>query len=208
MTVLDSLCAENLTCVRGGRQVFRNIGFRVERGAALSLEGPNGSGKTSLLRLIAGLLPAVAGQVSVRTNGAQVRDAEERGKLIAWLGHQDGIRPQLSPRETLTFFARFYGFTSGISGMVDTAAGIAGLARFADVPCQYLSAGQRKRLSLARLRLSARPLWLLDEPFASLDVSGRSLARELIAGHCGSGGIAIVATHEPLGIEAAQLVLA
>ena len=208
MTVLDSICAENLACVRGGRQVFRDIGFRVERGAALSLEGPNGSGKTSLLRLVAGLLPAAVGHVTVRTDGAQIRDAEERGKLIAWLGHQDGIRPQLSPRETLTFFARFYGLTSGISGVVETAAEFAGLARFADLPCQYLSAGQRKRLSLARLRLSARPLWLLDEPFASLDLSGKSLARELIAWHCSSGGIAIVATHEPLGIEAARLVLA
>ena len=201
---LRSLLAENLSCIRGGRLVFRDVGFRVEAGQALSLEGPNGAGKSSLLRMIAGFLTPASGAIRLTNDGAEISDGEERGNFIGWLGHHDAAKPQLTPRETLRFFAELY----GANGDIDLALEEVGLIRARDLPCQYLSAGQKKRLSLARLKLSARPLWLLDEPLAALDSAGKSLAAQFIASHCASGGIAIVATHEALGIEATRLALA
>jgi heme exporter protein A len=180
----------------------------MSRGQVLSLEGANGSGKTSLLRLIAGLLPSSAGSVEFLTNEGIIREPEERARMVAWLGHQDAVRPQFTPNESLAFFARYYGLRSGLAAAVEAATEAAGLARIANVPCQYLSAGQKKRLALARVKLSRRPLWLLDEPFASLDTAGKALVRDLITVHCGSGGTAIVATHEALEIESDRLVLA
>ena len=201
---LRSLSAENLACIRGNRLVFRDVGFRVEAGQALSLEGPNGAGKSSLLRMIAGFLKPAAGAIHLTGDGADVSDGEERGNFVGWLGHHDAAKPQLSPRETLRFFAELY----GASADIDTALEEVGIARARDLPCQYLSAGQKKRLSLARLKLSNRPLWLLDEPLAALDSAGKSLAASFIAAHCASGGMAVVATHETLGIGGARLALA
>jgi heme exporter protein A len=201
---LRSLLAENLSCIRGGRLVFRDVGFRVEAGQALSLEGPNGAGKSSLLRMIAGFLTPASGAIRLTNDGAEISDGEERGNFIGWLGHHDAAKPQLTPRETLRFFAELYGAT----GDIDAALEEVGLSRARDLPCQYLSAGQKKRLSLARLKLSARPLWLLDEPLAALDSAGKSLAAQFISSHCARGGIAIAATHEALGIDAARLALA
>ena len=201
---LRSLLAENLSCIRGGRLVFRDVGFRVEAGQALSLEGPNGAGKSSLLRMIAGFLPPASGAIRLTNDGTEISDNEERGNFIGWLGHHDAAKPQLTPRETLQFFAALYRITADVNAALDEV----GLGKARDLPCQYLSAGQKKRLSLARLKLSARPLWLLDEPLAALDSAGKSLAAQFIASHCASGGIAIVATHEALGIEATRLALA
>jgi heme exporter protein A len=169
----------------------------------LALEGPNGAGKTSLLRLIAGFLAPEAGTIRLRTKDGEVEDGEERGKLAGWLGHHDAAKPQLTAAETLSFFASLYGVRADIA---EALAGV-GLARLADLPCQYLSAGQKKRLALARLALSKRPLWLLDEPLAALDAAGKTLLRDLVSAHASAGGIAIAATHEPLGVESARLVL-
>lgn len=199
-----SLSAENLSCIRGGRPVFRDVGFHVEAGQALSLEGPNGAGKSSLLRMIAGFLSPATGAIRLTDDGAEISDGEERGNFIGWLGHHDAAKPQLTPRETLRFFAELYGAVDNIDAALDEV----GLSRACDLPCQYLSAGQKKRLSLARLKLSNRPLWLLDEPLAALDTSGKSLAAQFIASHCASGGITVVATHEALGIDSARLALA
>ncbi|MBS0273594.1 MAG: heme ABC exporter ATP-binding protein CcmA [Proteobacteria bacterium] len=201
---LRSILAENLSCIRGGRLVFRDVGFRVEAGQALSLEGPNGAGKSSLLRMIAGFLAPAAGSILLKRDETEIFDGEERGNFIGWLGHHDAAKPQLSPRETLRFFAELYGAT----GDVDAALDEAGLRRARDLPCQYLSAGQKKRLSLARLKLGNRPLWLLDEPLAALDIAGKTLAAQFIRSHCASGGIAIAATHEALGIDSVRLALA
>ena len=201
---LRSLPAENLSCIRGGRLVFRDVGFRVEAGQALSLEGPNGAGKSSLLRMIAGFLTPASGAIRLTNDGAEISDGEERGNFIGWLSHHDAAKPQLTPRETLRFFAELY----GANGDIDAALEEVGLSRARDLPCQYLSAGQKKRLSLARLKLSNRPLWLLDEPLAALDTAGKSLAAQFISSHCVRGGIAIAATHEALGIDAARLALA
>ncbi|MGN6516422.1 MAG: heme ABC exporter ATP-binding protein CcmA [Rhizomicrobium sp.] len=202
---LRSVAGDNLTCIRGNRVVFRDVGFRVGAGHVLSLEGPNGAGKSSLLRMIAGFLaPASGAIVIVNGDGGEIVDGEERGSLAGWLGHHDAAKPQLTPRETLQFFASLY----RIAGNIDAALDEVGLGKTRDLPSQYLSAGQKKRLSLARLKLSGRPLWLLDEPLAALDAAGKSLAAQFIASHVGSGGIAVAATHEPLGIECSRLALA
>lgn len=204
MRALTSLQAESLACVRGGRLVFRDLAFAVEAGCALALEGANGAGKTSLLRLIAGFLTPAAGTIRLRTaEGTTVEDDEDRGRQIGWLGHHDGIKPQLTAAETLAFYARLY----DRNGEVEMALAEVGLARAADLAGQYLSAGQKKRLALARLKMLGRPLWLMDEPLAALDTAGKALVAAMIARHCRDGGIAVIATHEALGLECAKLTL-
>ena len=199
MALSKPVIVDTLACIRGQRVLFRDLSFRVEPGQVLSLEGPNGAGKTSLLRMIAGFITPAAGTIAI---GA-VADAEERGRRIGWLGHHDAAKPQLSPREVLAFFARLYG------GDPDLVAALAevGLGSLADLPCQYLSAGQKKRLAMARLKLSRRPVWLLDEPLAALDADGKGRAAGLVRTHCLAGGIAIAATHEPLGLSCERLTL-
>lgn len=201
--MIIALTVENLACIRGQRVLFRDLSFSLAAGRALSLQGPNGVGKTSLLRLIAGFLRPAAGTVSLRTNGVEVADAEERGKFVGWLAHQDAVKPQLGVREQLAFFARLYGSGRDPGEAMRTF----GLAPLAELPGQYLSAGQKRRLALARLQLSARPVWLLDEPLAALDAAGKKLVAETVAAHCASGGIAVAATHEELGVECETLRL-
>ena len=200
--MISSLTAERLACARGDRQLFENLSFRVRAGQALAVEGANGSGKTSLLRLIAGFLSPAAGRLIVRDASGDSDDAEERGKKIGWLGHHDGLKPQLTVAEQLAFWAALYRGTAN-TGMLAQV----GLARQADLPCRYLSAGQKRRLALARLLVSNRPLWLLDEPFAALDTAGQSLVAKLMALHCGQGGIIIAATHDSLGLGNESLKL-
>jgi heme exporter protein A len=197
-----SLNAENLACVRGDKRLFESLSFRVRAGQALAVEGANGAGKTSLLRLLAGFLSPVAGRVLIKTATSESDDAEERGRLVGWLGHLDGLKPQLTVMEQLSFFARLYGRQADPAALETV-----GLARQADLPCRYLSAGQRRRLALARLMTSQRPLWLLDEPFAALDAAGQGLVAGLMLRHCGSGGIIIAATHDPLGLGNESLKL-
>jgi heme exporter protein A len=204
VTALSGLDIEALSLWRGERMLFRDLAFSVRAGEALQLEGPNGSGKTSLLRAIAGFLEPRAGTIRVRTAGdEQFASGEERAAFIGWLGHQDGAKSQLTPLEALNFYTRYYG--SG--ARVDEALQRVGLSRLGDLPAQYLSAGQKRRLALARLSLSARPLWLLDEPLASLDTSGKALVAELVAQHCKDGGLAVIATHEPLGFDGPRFTL-
>jgi len=221
-----SLTAERLACTRGDRKLFDGLSFRVSAGQALAVEGANGAGKTSLLRMIAGFLAPAAGRLVLKSAQTEITDAEERGKSIGWLGHHDGLKPQLTVREQLDFFARLYrdplrpslaqAPATGTSPASASRAGGAdlisvlervGLARQAELPCRYLSAGQRRRLALARLLVSERPLWLLDEPFAALDVAGQALIAQLMVRHCGHGGIIIAATHDPLGLGNESLKL-
>jgi heme exporter protein A len=204
VTALSGLDIEALSLWRGERMLFRDLAFSVAAGEALQLEGPNGSGKTSLLRAIAGFLEPRAGTIRVRAAGGEdFASGEERAEFTGWLGHQDGAKSQLTPLEALGFYARYYGSAARVEETLQRV----GLARLSDLPAQYLSAGQKRRLALARLSLSARPLWLLDEPLASLDASGKALVAELIAQHCKDGGLAVVATHEPLGFEGPRLTL-
>jgi heme exporter protein A len=186
------------------RPVFSGLNFRAQSGDCISVEGPNGAGKTSLLRLIAGFIAPVGGSLRLSLkDGGEISDEEERGKLAGWLGHQDALKPQLTARENLSFFAQLYMDGNG----VDEAIARVGLTRQKDLPGQYLSAGQKRRLGLARLLVSKRPLWLLDEPLSALDTSGKALVVELIAAHIGAGGIVFAATHDPLGLSTIKLQL-
>jgi heme exporter protein A len=201
--MISYLTAENLTLARGDRLLFDKLSFRLAAGQALAVEGANGAGKTSLLRLIAGFLAPQAGRLILQTQKGAVSDDEERGQWVGWLGHHDGLKPQLSVREQLAFFARLYRSASDPQALLEEV----GLARQADLACRYLSAGQRRRLALARLMISGRPLWLLDEPFAALDVNGQVLVARLMVLHCGAGGMVIAATHDPLGLSNQSLKL-
>jgi len=194
--MISSLTAEKLAVQRGSRSLAENLSFTVKAGQALALEGANGAGKTSLLRLIAGLLPAAAGRVFVTEDAKEIGEAEERGRFVGWLGHHDALKASFTVSEQLTFFGKLYGRSGDNAVLLEQV----GLARQAELPCRYLSAGQRRRLALARLLLSRRPLWLLDEPFAALDVAGKGLVARLIALHCGDGGIVVAATHDELGL--------
>lgn len=201
--MISSLTAEKLACVRGERVLFEGLSFRLAAGQALAVEGANGAGKTSLLRLIAGFLSPRVGRILLRTGSGESNDSEERGKFCGWLGHQDGLKPQLTVSEQLLFFAHLYRATGGIDAVLEEV----GLKRQKDFPCRFLSAGQRRRLALARLVLSARPLWLLDEPYAALDKDGQALMARTMARHCSGGGLLIAAMHEPLGLGNASIRL-
>jgi heme exporter protein A len=200
---LEAVEADDLACVRGGRLVFRQLDFTAHRGEAVSLEGPNGAGKTSALRMLAGLLAVAGGVVRFRHAAGEVSDGEERARYVGWLGHADGIKAQMSVAENARFSAALFSSSGDVEGVLARV----GLARVVDLPGQYLSAGQRRRLGLARLVLSDRPLWLLDEPLAALDSGGRRLAAELIAEHCAHGGIVIAATHDALGVDGPRVFL-
>lgn len=184
--------------MRGGREVFARLDFDATSGEALALVGPNGAGKTSLLRLIAGLLMPADGRVELEGGEADSPVAEQ----AHYLGHRDALKPSLSVSENLAFWRAFLG-----GGPTDLAAAITavGLAHAAELPAAYLSAGQRRRLSIARLLVVRRPVWLLDEPTAALDVRGQELFAGLMQQHLSSGGVIVAATHLPLGIPAREL---
>jgi len=193
-----------LSIWRGERMLFRDLAFSLSAGQALALEGPNGAGKTSLLRAIAGFLEPREGTIRVALDdGGHIDGGEERSHYMGWLGHQDGAKQQMTSLEALGFHAKFYGSTEDVGA----ALKMVGLTRVRELPVQFLSAGQKRRLALARLSLSARPIWLLDEPLAALDTAGKSLIGEMIRSHCSAGGIAVAATHEPLGLDCVRLSL-
>jgi heme exporter protein A len=194
--MIASLSAENLACARGGRAVFAGLSFCIAAGGALAVEGANGAGKTSLLRMIAGFLAPASGRLMLKDESGESEESEARGAASGWLGHQDGLKPQLSVSEQLEFFARLYRSRPDMDKVLRDV----GLARQQDLACRYLSAGQKRRLALARLVVSARPLWLLDEPFMALDREGQALMTQLMIRHCGRGGMVVAATHEPLGL--------
>ena len=189
------LVVDNLTVKRGERRVLSGLSFKLAPGEGLLLTGPNGAGKTTLIRTIAGFLRADAG--SVRLEGAE--EPDEIGPHCHMIGHQNGVKPGLTVAENLTFWARFLG--QGDSP-VEAALQRMNLAEIDDLPAGYLSAGQKRRLGLARLLVAKRPLWLLDEPTVSLDAASTQLLAGIVAEHMAAGGMAIVATHIPLGITA------
>ncbi|MEZ5833021.1 MAG: heme ABC exporter ATP-binding protein CcmA [Dongiaceae bacterium] len=199
---MTGLSLENIALERGERRIAEGISARVAGGAALLLQGPNGSGKSTLLRVLAGLLPPAEG--AIKWDGTDVtQDRDAHRARLCYLGHQDALKAGLTAFENLQFWARF-GARGG-----DAAAALKsfGLTRLADRPARMLSAGQKRRLALSRLALSTAPLWLLDEPVTALDSEARAAFIALLTGHLGAGGLAVIATHEPLAVEAPVLRL-
>ncbi|HEY1795004.1 MAG TPA: heme ABC exporter ATP-binding protein CcmA [Stellaceae bacterium] len=194
----SELVGEDLACRRGERLVFRGLSLRLAAGAALVVTGANGSGKSSLLRLLATLLRPETGRL-LWGGSAIAADPAPYRAVIHYLGHLDAIKPALTPRETLEFWA---GQRVGRAAVGDALTAL-GLDRVADWPCRWLSAGQRRRLALARLVASPAPVWLLDEPAAALDSDGEGRLVTLISAHRAAGGRVVAATHQPLAIEAA-----
>jgi len=194
--------AENLACRRGERLVFAGVSFAVPRGGALVLLGPNGSGKSSLLRLLAGLTPVESGRVL--WDGAPVRDdAAAHRARIRFVGHQDAVKPALTVSENLAFWA---GFQDADEGAVGAALAFLGLDRLADWPSRFLSAGQRRRLALARLLLAPALVWLLDEPTIGLDRDSIASFEAALAAHRAAGGLVVASTHVPLDLSDARML--
>jgi heme exporter protein A len=184
------LQARGLRFARNDEPVFGPLDFAVDAGEALLVQGANGAGKTTLLRVLAGLLRADDGEIDI--DGRRAR-AVHRSRAIAYLGHLPGLKADLSTMENLEFLCGLQGRRRGQHP--ESALAIVGLAGYEDALARQLSAGQKKRLSLARLWLSPAPLWLLDEPYANLDLEGIELVNRMVQAHLRGGGAALVTTH-------------
>lgn len=197
-----ALAAENLVCRRGGREVFSGLSFALSSGEALAVTGRNGAGKSSLLRMIAGLLRIESGRLSL-TGGDQERSV---GEQAHYLGHQDALKPSLSVIENLDFWSAWLGSAElgGGDARADrnrAALEAVGLDAIAALPAAYLSAGQKRRLSLARLVAVTRPIWLLDEPFSALDAVAQTALLFIMREHLAKGGMMIAATHADIALD-------
>ncbi|MGI9520036.1 MAG: heme ABC exporter ATP-binding protein CcmA [Hyphomicrobiaceae bacterium] len=188
-----SLEVDGLTVDRGGRRVLEDVCFTATATIGLKLTGPNGIGKTTLLRTLAGYQPMSAG--AIRLLGGDLE--KERGEQVHYVGHADALKSALTVRENLEFWSRYLG--TGAS--VDTALYEFRLSPLASIPVVYLSAGQRRRVALARLRVSARPVWLLDEPTVALDEVSQSLLMTACNAHLRGGGLIVAATHQSLAFD-------
>ncbi len=186
-----------LACRRGERIVFERLDFALSAGGALVLTGKNGSGKSSLLRLMAGLTTPISGALA--WDGADVADnpAAHRARLH-FIGHADALKPVLTVAESIAFWAGMHG--EGAGGAVEAALDRFGLVALAATPCRLLSAGQRRRVALARLVASPAPLWLLDEPLTGLDSDAVADVLDAIAAHRAGGGRAVLSTHAPIDL--------
>jgi len=195
--VPDGLQAKGLAAIRGERLVFAGIGFALPPGGALLLEGPNGSGKSTLLRVLAGLGRAEVG--TLHWNGEDaLADRTAHAARVAYVGHLDAIKPGLATAENLAF----WGDPPAVAASLDRM----GLARLCDLPARMLSAGQKRRLALARLLLADAPIWLLDEPTLGLDAASVAALGEVFAAHRARGGVVLAATHLPLPLADAAML--
>jgi len=190
------LLSEDLACERGGRLVFANLNFAVEHGEALVVTGRNGAGKSTLLRVIAGLLRVAAGKIEL-VGGAEDTSLPEQAH---YLGHLDAAKPSLTVTENLMFWADLLGTRADTA--VARALEAVELDTLADLPAAYLSAGQKRRLSIARLLAVKRPLWLLDEPTSALDAQSQGRLADFMREHLAAGGMIVAATHGPIGLDA------
>ncbi len=190
------LFAENLACRRGGRLIFEGVGLSLASGEAVSLTGRNGAGKSSLIAMLCGRLRPEAGRLGVE--GAEEAELSELSHLV---GHRDGLKTALTAQENLAFAQAVLGQPAATP---TEALAAVGLAHAATLPVGYLSAGQRRRVALARLLVAARPFWLLDEPMSALDVASQAMLTGLMRAHLAQGGAILAATHGPLGLHEAR----
>lgn len=188
------LSGSDLTCRRGGREVFTGVGFSLAAGEGLAIRGRNGAGKSSLLRMVAGLVRVAAGAIVLDGGDLEL----SLGEQAHYLGHQDALKPSLSVAENLRFWADFLGRRDAAIGEPLKAVGLDALG---DLPAAYLSAGQRRRLSIARLLAVERPIWLLDEPASTLDAAAQTRLGEIMRAHLKAGGLLLAATHAPLALS-------
>jgi heme exporter protein A len=188
------LSATDLACRRGGREVFAGVSFSVAGGESLTIRGRNGAGKSSLLRMAVGLVRIAGGRLALEGGDPELTIGEQ----AHYLGHLDALKPSLSVEENLRFWSDFLGAAAVDLGEPLRAVGLDALA---DLPAAYLSAGQRRRLSIARLLAVKRPLWLLDEPTSTLDAAAQTKLGEIMRAHLAGGGIMLAATHSPLQLE-------
>jgi heme exporter protein A len=189
-----------LVCIRGGREVFAGLDFSVSSGEALLVTGRNGAGKSTLLRLIAGLVRLAGGRLAVTGGDPEQTIAEQ----AHYLGHLDALKLSLTVGENLQFWAAYLGAAKPAGGAIDAALAAVGLDALADLPAAYLSAGQRRRLSIARLLAVKQPIWLLDEPTSALDRDAQDTLAALMREHLAGGGIIVAATHGPIGLDRAR----
>jgi heme exporter protein A len=188
------LSAVDLACHRGGRDVFAGLSFAVASGEVLTVTGRNGAGKSSLLRTIVGLVRLAQGRLSLEGGDPELTIAEQ----AHYLGHQDALKPSLTVAENLRFWAGFLGTQAA---NIHPALAAVGLDELADLPAAYLSAGQRRRLSIARLLAVKRPIWLLDEPTSTLDAPAQDRLAGLMRTHLTEGGFILAATHGAIGLD-------
>ena len=191
-----ALTTEALVCRRGGRAIFDGVGFRLENGEAIALTGRNGAGKSSLIAMLCGRLRPEAGVIKLE--GLGELPLAEAAHLV---GHRDGLKTALTAAENLRFAQELLGQPG-----LDPAEALAtvGLPHAGSLPVGYLSAGQRRRVALARLLVASRPIWLLDEPMAALDTGSQAMLSQLMQGHRAAGGAILAATHGPLGLDGAR----
>jgi heme exporter protein A len=209
LSQLSRLVVNGLACEKGERLLFKDLSFTVAAGAALVITGPNGTGKTSLLRILAGLSPSPAGSVQLKAQNAENRNSDILlTEQVHFLGSRDGLKAAMTPREHCQYWQAFY---TKADHAQDTEILIADmltrlhLLKQADIPTGALSSGQRRRLALGRLLLAPRPVWLLDEPMNALDPAMReTFMAKAMTGHMQAGGIIVASTHIPLGIKAMQ----
>ena len=191
------LSASDLACRRGGRDVFAGVSFSVASGEGMAIRGRNGAGKSSLLRMVVGLVRIAGGRLALEGGDPELTVGEQ----AHYLGHQDALKPSLSVGENLRFWSAF--FAAASADIVEPLAAV-GLDALIDLPAAYLSAGQRRRLSIARLVAVKRPIWLLDEPTSTLDAAAQARLSEIMRAHLASGGLILAATHSVLGLDGAR----
>ena len=192
---------DNLSCDRGGRRIFERVSFVLEPGQGLQLKGPNGSGKTSLLRTLAGFIPEADGSISIEGGKTDY----SLGEQCHYFGHLNGVKHGYTVEENVRFFADYLG--DGVSDdEVDALLEVFGLDELWHIPAEILSAGQKRRLGLTRLLAAKRDIWILDEPTVSLDIASTETLAGVVADHVNAGGMVIAATHIPLGIDFNQTI--
>ena len=206
------LIVEDLTVERGGRIVLSSLHLRLLPGEVVLVSGRNGTGKSTLLRVVAGLLAPTRGHVAFAGASEEVRDVE----TVHYLGYEDGLKPSLSVGENLLFWARMLAtpassrnpiLSTGATLSLDAALAAFGIARLRDLSAAYLSAGQKRRVALARLLLAPRPIWLLDEPLIALDAAAQAGLTAIMGGHLETGGAILLASHQPLALPCRTLDL-